>query len=77
MKKILDLLEFKLGKKTPDYLYAKKQVMDYFYEGLKGLFSTLEENKIIQPCECKARLRQGYKDCICGGSGFKNKVKND
>ena len=47
--------------------------MDFFFEGLKKLFKTLSDEKIITKCECKAKIRQGYTDCnFCGGCGFKN-----
>ena len=74
MKAELDLFEFKLGKKSDEFKYVKKRVMDLTYKGLKKLFKTLTDEKIIVRCECKAKLRQGYKDCPkCGGSGFRNK----
>jgi len=72
MKKILDLGEFKLDDKS--YKYFKKEIMDIVYKALKKLFKTLEQEKIIERCECKAKLRQGYSDCPkCGGSGYINK----
>jgi len=74
MKAELSLLEFKMGKKSPEYLYLRKSIMDFVYKGLKKLFKTLSDEKIIVRCECKAKLRQGYKSCLkCGGSGFRNK----
>ena len=74
MKAILDLLEFKLGKKSDDYKYARKKVMDFTYKNLIKLFTALIDEKIIVKCECKAKLRQGYSDCrFCGGSGYRNK----
>lgn len=77
MKKILDLGEFKLGKKTDDYKYFKKEIMDYFYNSLQALFSQLEKDNILDRCQCKARLRQGFQKCpSCGGSGFRNKIEN-
>jgi len=76
MKAILDLLEFKLGKKSDDYKYAKKKVMDSTYKNLQGTFKTLTDEKILVRCECKSKLRQGYKDCkYCGGSGYRNEIK--
>jgi len=75
IKKILDLGEFKLGKKSDDYKYFKKQVFDYHYKGIKKIFKQLLDDKIIEKCKCKAKLRQGYSDCdLCGGSGYKNKT---
>jgi hypothetical protein len=74
MKKILDLGEFKLGKKSDDYQYFKKEVMDYTYNGLKKLFKQLFDEKIIVKCSCDANLRHGYTDCdLCGGCGYKTK----
>ncbi len=73
MKKILDLIAFKYDKKSDDYKYFKKQIMDAFYKGLRDIFQTLLNEKILTNCHCKADLRQGYKPCDCGGSGYKNK----
>lgn len=74
MKKILDLGQYKLGKKSEDFLYYKQQVMESTYINLKKLFKQMEENKIIEKCSCGANLRKGYKSCdLCGGSGYKNK----
>lgn len=78
MKKILDLGEFKLGKKSEDFQYFRKQVMEYFYGGLKKLFKQLSEEDIIIKCDCKSKLRQGYSDCpLCGGSGYRNKENKE
>jgi hypothetical protein len=74
MKKILDLGEYKFGKKSDDFKYYKKQVMDAVYKNLKKLFKHLVDEKILVKCNCKANLRQGYSDCeSCGGCGYKNK----
>ena len=73
MKSILSLLEFKLGKKTEDYLYAKQQIMEYTYKNLKKLFKQMEEEKLIERCSKKCNLKKGYSDCLCGGSGYTNK----
>ena len=73
MKKILDLIEFKMDKRTSEYKFMKKQVMDYFYESLKKRFKQLSDEKIIEHCSCGANLRKGYKPCKdCGGCGFRN-----
>ncbi len=73
MKKILDLGEFKLGKKSSDYIYFKKQVMDYFYTNLKKLFKKLLEKNILIKCGCNSKIRQGYSNCPnCSGSEYKN-----
>ena len=75
MKKILDLGEFKLGKKNDDCKYFRKQVFDYYYKALPKLFKNLADEKIIVKCQCKSKIRQGYSDCKdCGGSGYKNKT---
>ena len=73
MKQILDLLEFKLGKKSPEFSYMKKQVMNSVYQNLKKTFKTLADEKILVRCKCKSNGRKGYSDCLCGGSGFVNK----
>ncbi len=73
MKKTLDLMSFKFGKSSQEYLYLKKQIMDDFYIPMKKLFNDLERKKILKKCECKANLRHGYSSCnSCGGSGYKN-----
>ena len=74
MKKILDLGQFKLGKKSEDFIYYKKEVMNYFYDSLKKLFKILEQNKVIEKCSCGANIRKGYSECEkCGGAGYINK----
>lgn len=72
MKKILDLLEFKMNKNSDEYKYMKKEVMDYTYNALKKTFQELQENKVIKNCPNKCNLRCGFKTCQCGGSGFLN-----
>ncbi|KKK73417.1 hypothetical protein LCGC14_2894060 [marine sediment metagenome] len=72
MKAILDLVAFKLDKKSSEFLYMKKQIMNYTYGNLKKTFITLEEYKMLKHCPTKCKLRQGYKDCECGGSGYIN-----
>ena len=72
MKQILNLAEFKFDKRTKEYLYFKSQVMDNFYNGLKNLFKKLTEEKIIEKCKQHTSLRQGWKNCSCGGSGYIN-----
>lgn len=75
MKKLLDLMAFKMDRRTKDFEYIKSQIMDYTYDGLNKLFKKLEEDKIIEKCSCKHSLRKGYSKCKCGGSGFINKDK--
>ena len=73
MKQILDLGEFKLGKKSEDFKYFKKQVMNSFYKSMNKIFKELVNEKILMRCGCKAKIRQGYSDCPkCGGSGYCN-----
>lgn len=72
MKSQLDLGEYKLDEKS--FKYYKKETMDFAYNGLKKLFQTLEKEKIIERCEKKCNLRKGYSDCLCGGSGYKNRI---
>lgn len=72
MKRVLDLLGFKLDKRTKDFSYAKSQVMDYFYNNLKKLFRKLEQEQIIKKSDCGHKLRKGYRSCPCGGSGYIN-----
>jgi len=76
MKKLLDLMEFKMDKRTNDYKYTKSQIMDYTYEGLNKIYKKLEEEKIIERCSCGTNVRKGYKKCLCGGSGFRNIEKD-
>ncbi len=76
MKQILNLAEFKFDKRTKEYLYFKSQVMDNFYNGLKKLFKKLTEEKMIEKCKCGTNVRHGYKQCLCGGSGFINKQED-
>lgn len=73
MKRILDLGGFRLDKRTKEFKYFKEEVMNYTYENLKKLFQQMEENGLIQKCECNTNLRKGYKNCICKGSGYTNK----
>jgi hypothetical protein len=72
MKKTLDLVAYGTDKRTSHYKFAKSQIMDYTYENLRKLFKTLEDNKIIKKCSCETNLRKGYKQCLCGGSGYIN-----
>jgi hypothetical protein len=76
MKKILDLIAFKCDKKSDDYKFYKKQIMDYIYNGMRDLFKKLQSEKVIERCHCGADLRNGYSDCQeCSGSGYKNLEK--
>jgi len=77
MKKLLDLLAFKMDMRTNDYKYVKSQIMGYVYEGLQKLFKQLSDEKIIEKCPKKHNLRQGFKKCLCGGSGWINVIKEN
>ena len=73
IKKILDLLEYKMGKENPDFIYLKKQLFDYFYNNIKKIFIKLEQEKLIKRCPKGCSLRQGYTQCEhCNGSGYTN-----
>lgn len=74
MKGILNLAEFKFGKKSDDFKFFRKETFDCFYKELIKLFKHLETKKIIEKCTCSSNVRKGYSDCpYCGGSGYKNK----
>ncbi len=73
MKKLLDLLSYKYGKKSDEFLYMKKEIMNYIYQGMKRLFKKLEEEKIIAKCPKHTSLRKGFKECDCGGSSYINR----
>ena len=70
MKKTLDLLGFKMDRRTKDFSYAKSQIMDYFYENIRKIFKEMEDLKILKKCSCGHSLRKGWTNCECGGSGF-------
>jgi len=36
----------------------------------------MEEEKLIVRCKQHTSLRQGWKNCLCGGSGFLNSKEN-
>lgn len=74
MKNILDLAQFKMGKESKEFKYFRKKVMDFVFNGCEKIFKQLKDNKLIEKCECGAKLRQGYSNCdFCGGSGYCNK----
>ena len=72
MKKTLDLIEFKFDKRTKEFKYFKSQIMENTYENLRKLFKYFEDNKMIEKCPKNHNLRQGWKNCDCGGSGYIN-----
>ena len=74
MKNILSLAEFKMGKKTDEYKYFKKEVMNFVYDGLSRFYEDLLKQEIVRKCNCGATIRRGYSSCkSCGGSGYKSK----
>ena len=75
MKKILDLVGFKMDRRTKDFDYAKSQIMDSTYTALINLFKKLEQEGLIEKCSCGTNVRKGFKKCICGGSGYINRDK--
>lgn len=74
MKRVLDLGEFKIGKKdSEDYKYFKKVVMDETYNAMTDLFSAMEGRGMLTKCECGTSIRHGYKPCQnCNGAGYRN-----
>ena len=76
MKRTLDLVAFKMDRRTKDFAYAKEEIMNYTYNSLKELFKELEKNEIIKLCSCGTNHRQGYKKCDCKGSGYINFKKD-
>lgn len=73
MKKVLDLVELAMDKRTKQWKYVRSQIFNFFYDELKSNFNTLADVKIIKKCDCGANLRQGFKQCPkCGGSGYCN-----
>ena len=73
MKKILDLVAFKMDRRTKDFSYAKEEIMNHVYNNLRDAFKELEKDGIIEKCSCGTNLRLGYKKCECKGSGYINK----
>lgn len=70
MKSILSLAEFKLGKNSDDYLYFKKEVMNYTFNGLNKFYQKLVKEGHLEKCKNNCSLRKGYSKCICGGCGY-------
>lgn len=75
MKKSLDLQKYKLGKDSEEFIYYKQQIMEITYSNLKKIFRQMVIEKKIEKCPNKCSLTQGYKKCLCGGSGFINITK--
>ncbi len=72
MKKVLDLMSFKIDRRTKDFQYARSQIMDITYNNLNKLFRKLEQKGLIKKSKCRHSVRGGYKNCLCGGSGYCN-----
>jgi hypothetical protein len=72
MKEILNMGEFRIGdRKSKEYKFFKKVVMDEFYNAMSDLFSALEEKGVLAKCPCGTSIRQGYKPCaLCNGAGY-------
>ena len=73
MKEILNLGEIKFGdRRSEQYKYFKKVVMNQFYEGMTDIFSTWERAGIVEKCPCGTSIRNGYKPCEdCHGASFR------
>ena len=70
MKSILDLGAYRLGKKTDEYKFYKREVMNYIYDDFLSLMKEFEKCGLVKKCSCGANVRHGYKaDCVCRGSG--------
>ena len=77
MKSILDLGGFRLDKRTKEFTYFKEEVMNHTYNNLNKVFQELEKDNIVEKCPCGTNIRKGYKNCLCKGSGFINKIQKD
>ena len=72
MKNILSLAEFKMGKKSDEYKFFKREVMNFVYDGLTKFYEDLKNKGIVKKCSCGSRVRKGYDSCTnCGGSGYR------
>lgn len=75
MKEILKLGEFKIGsRESEEYKYFKKVVMDEIYNSMLNVFSSLEQDGMVEKCSCGTSIRLGYKkECaFCNGASYKN-----
>lgn len=76
MKKQLKLAEFGFGGKDKEaFIYFKEQTMNHFYDTTKRFYQQGVTNGEFEHCNCGASMRHGWKECECGGSGFKDKKK--
>ena len=63
-----------MGKRTDEYKYFKKEVMNFVYDGLTKFYVDLLKKDLVKRCSCGATIRRGYSSCKnCGGSGYKAK----
>ena len=75
MKRYLDLAEFKFDKKSNEFKFMKKQIMNIVYGSLKVFYQMLVKKDLAERCSCKANLRQGYTKCeFCSGCGYIEKI---
>jgi hypothetical protein len=74
MKEILNMGEFRIGdRKSKEYKYFKKIVMDEIYNAMSELFAALEAKGALKKCPCGTTIRNGYKQCPrCSGAGHCN-----
>ena len=74
MKDVLDIGEFVFDDKK--FKYFKKEVMNVVYRHLETFYRDLEQQGVVERCECSANLRRGWTDCeTCHGCGYKIKLK--
>jgi hypothetical protein len=77
MKNTLKLMEFKFGGRDSDqFKFVKEQIMNFHYDAIKRFFLDGVKEGAFEKCSCGANLRQGWRNCICAGSGFKDSKKN-
>lgn len=74
MKEILNMGEFRIGdRKSKEYKFFKKVVMDEYYNAMTELFTKFSERGVLQKCTCGTDIRDGYKPCpLCNGAGHCN-----
>ena len=74
MKELLDLVKFGVAKNEEDFLFYKRKIMDFFYGDMEDDFNELVDAGVLERCECRSSLRQGWSECPhCSGAGFKAK----
>lgn len=73
MKDMLERGEMIYGgdRNNPGYKRFKQETMRVHYDAVDSFWTLLQENGLVEKCECNAMAR-GWTDCeFCGGSGFK------